>query len=40
MKKQRISYNDQVLLRLLCLAEFVKISSSILYELTIQKNRS
>ena len=32
MKKQRISNNDQVLLRLLCLAAFVEISSLIFQE--------
>ena len=32
MKKQRISNNDQVLLRLLCLAEFMEISSLIFLE--------
>ena len=40
MKKQRISNNDLELLRFLCLAAFVEISSLIFQELTIQKNKS
>ena len=40
MKKQRFSNNEQVLLRLLCLAAFVEITSLIFKEYTLQKNKS